>query len=476
MKEKDLVEMINGIDDDLIEEAESSGARGNKAPRRAFPGGLRVAAVAAVLFAIVLSVLLAWQYQQKGSSKYALVKSDERYAKAQEPPTPETGKKPSGGASFSEVLEPPNSYLPFYNADSIVYGTIVGKGSSVITNPDLDITILNSRGDIVSRRLVTDYILDVEETVYGTPEHGSTITIKVSNYVLEDNMEIEDYNGPIELQIGDSGFFFLSQSGSLQPAGEESWYYYVKLFNRLDTRDGLFYAEISYEQCAIDPWTVAEEFKAFKTLTKKSDKWKFIGSHDFREQTVLETADADDPLLKAKDDGVTAPTPRVALDGADIIVEGKIIEEMPTKVIDSRPKNTAGNSMLRAEIPQYVLRVDRVLRGDGAAIGEEITVGVENFVGYRSVRPVTSYEEEVKEIEDYKQNTGKSEVTFSEGKSGIFCLSYSEAYTDKPGDGIYLVVRRDDGVFEKGDDGVYRSANTVLTPEIMEEYGLLNEK
>ncbi len=132
--------------------------------------------------------------------------------------------------------------------------------------------------------------------------------------------------------------------------------------------------------------------------------------------------------------------------------------------------------MLCVEIPQYVLRVDRVLRGDGAAIGEEITVGVENYVGYRSVRPVTSYEEEVKEIEDYKQNTGKREVTFSEGKSGIFCLSYSEAYTDKPGDGIYLVVRRDDGVFEKGDDGVYRSANTVLTPEIMEEYGLLNEK
>lgn len=132
--------------------------------------------------------------------------------------------------------------------------------------------------------------------------------------------------------------------------------------------------------------------------------------------------------------------------------------------------------MLCVEIPQYVLRVDRVLRGDGATIGDEITVGVENFVGYRGVRPVTSYEEEIKEIEDYKQNTGKSEVTFSEGKSGIFCLSYSEAYTDKPGDGIYLVVRRDDGVFEKGDDGVYRSANTVLTPEIMEEYGLLNEK
>ena len=474
MKEKDLVEMINGIDDDLIEEAESSGARGNKAPRRAFPGGLRVAAVAAVLFAIVLSVLLAFQYQQKGSSKPAR-SNNEPYTRALESSTRQTDKKPSGGASHSEVLLPPNSFLPFYGADSVVYGTIIGKGSSALTNPDYDLTLLNKDGDVVPNYLVTDYTLQVEESIYGTPEHNSIITIKVSNYVLEENEDIEDYFGPTELEIGKSGFFFLGQSGILQPAGEEPWYIFHELFSRIDTRDELFYNKGT--SCALDPWILAEQLKAFKTLTKKNDKWKFIGSPDFREQIVLEAADANDPLLKAKDDGVTAPTPRVALDGADIIVEGKIIEEMPAKVVDSRRENTAGNPMNLVEIPQYVLRVDRVLRGDGAAIGEEITVGVENYVGdWDHFRYTPSGEEEEKLLKEDELNRGISEVTFSEGKSGIFCLSYSEAYTDNPGDGIYLVVRRDDGVFEKGDDGVYRSANTVLTPEIMEEYGLLDRK
>ena len=468
MKDNDLIKMINGIDDDLIEEAESSGARRNKAPRRAFPGALRVAVALAILFAVVLSVLLAFPYMREKAAN--VVKSaSERFAVTQN--SSKAGKDRSVSFYSSEIMMPSNSFNSFYGADSIVYGTIVGKGSSAQTNPDHDLTLLNRSGDIVPNYLVTDYTLQVEESIYGTPEHDSIITIKVSNYVLEENEEIEDYFGPTELEIGDSGFFFLGQSGILQPAGEEPWYTFDELFSRRDTRNGLYYTDYGFS--AIDPWKIADEFKAFKTLTKKNDKWKFIEQPDFREQIVLETADVDDPLLKVKDDGVTAPTPRVALDGADIIVAGEIIGENPAIVVDSGTKNTSGNTILRAEIPQYVLRVDSVLRGDEDVIGNELTVGVENYVGdWDHFHYSPSNEEEEKKLKDDELNRGVTEVTFSEGKSGIFCLSYSEAYTSVPGEGVYLVVRRDDGVFEKGDDGVYRSANTVLTPAIMEEYGL----